>query len=82
MLPRLRSRARRESFDAHPSELSRIVARYDVMRTGISAADSVGVHGGRGKAELYAPAGRCEAIVAERALEPGGGSGARQMGAR
>jgi hypothetical protein len=70
---RLRARARRESFDAHPSELSRIAARNGVIRTGISAANSVGVHGGRREIELYAPAGDRGTIVAEHALEPGEG---------
>jgi hypothetical protein len=71
---RLRGRARRESFDAHPSELSRIAGRDDVIPTGISAADSVGVHGGGREIELYAPAGHRDAIVAEHALEPGEGA--------
>jgi hypothetical protein len=71
--PRLRARARRESFDAHPSELPRLAARPDVMRTGISAANAVGVHGGGGDVELYAPAGRRRDIVAEHVLEPGDG---------
>jgi hypothetical protein len=70
--PRLRMRARRESFDAHPSELPRL-ARSDVMRTGISAADAVGIQGGRGTLEIYAPAGRRSEIVAKHALEPGDG---------
>lgn len=71
--PRLRARARRESFDGHPSELPRLAAHPDVTRTGISAADIVGVHGGRGDVELYAPAGRRLDILADHALEPGGG---------
>lgn len=71
--PRLRARARRESLDAHPSELPRLAARQDVMRTGISAANAVGVHGGRDDVELYAQAGRRSEILAEHALEPGDG---------
>jgi hypothetical protein len=70
---RLRARARRESFHAHPSELPRLAARPDVTRTGISAADIVGLHGGPSDVELYAPAGRRRDIVAEHALEPGEG---------
>jgi excisionase family DNA binding protein len=71
--PRLRARARRESLDGHPSELPRLAARPDVMRTGISAANVVGVHGGGGEVELYAPAGRRPDILAQHALEPGDG---------
>jgi hypothetical protein len=40
------------------------------MRTGISAADLVGVHGGGRDLELYAPAGRRNSIIDEHALEP------------
>jgi hypothetical protein len=71
--PRLRARARRESFDGHASELPRLAAHPYVTRTGISAADVVGVHGGPGDVELYAPAGRRPDILAEHALEPGDG---------
>lgn len=67
---RLQSRAHREVFDAHPSELGRLIARSDAMPTGISAAAEVGLHGGRDEAELYAPEGLREAIVAEHTLQP------------
>jgi excisionase family DNA binding protein len=70
---RLVSRARREAFDAHPSELRRLVARSDVMPTGISAATEIGVHGGREEAEVYAPEHRRGAIVAEHGLQPRSG---------
>jgi excisionase family DNA binding protein len=70
----LRARARREAFDAHPSQLQRLVNREDVMRTGISAAELVGVHGGPVEVELYAPASHRDAIVDEHGLEPGKGS--------
>jgi excisionase family DNA binding protein len=66
---RLSARAQRESFDAHPSELERIARRADVMRTGISAADLIGVHGGGREIELYAPAGSRDTIVDAHALE-------------
>jgi excisionase family DNA binding protein len=69
---RLRARAKRESFDAHPSELPRLAARAHTIGTGISAAGDVGVHGG-GDVELYAPASRRREIVTEHALEPGDG---------
>jgi excisionase family DNA binding protein len=70
---RLAARARREAFDAHLSELSRIAARADVMRTGISAASEVGLHGGEGAVELYAPEDQREEIAAEHGLQAGQG---------
>jgi len=71
--PRLRARAQREAFAAHPSELPRLASRPDVMPTGISAASIVGIHGGAGDVELYAPAGRRDALVSAHGLEPGDG---------
>lgn len=70
---KFRARARREAFDVHPSELQRIVARDDVIRTGISAADTVGLHGGPREVELYAPEQIRDAIIAEHAAEPSEG---------
>jgi len=69
----LRARATRESFDAHQSELDRLRSRPDVVRTGISAAEVVGVHGGRDELEVYAPASHRSAIADEHGLEPGEG---------
>jgi excisionase family DNA binding protein len=71
---RLRGRAQSEEFDAHPSELSRIVRRPDVIATGASAADAIGVVGLASVVEIYAPVGHRDAIVAEHALMPGAGS--------
>jgi excisionase family DNA binding protein len=70
---RLRARAEMEEFDAHPSELRRIVARPDVLATGISAGDVVGVLGPASAVEVYAPAGHRSRIVDEHALLPGTG---------
>jgi hypothetical protein len=70
---KFRARARREAFDVHPSELQRIAARDDVIRTGISAADIVGLHGGPREVELYAPEHIRDAIIAEHAAESGEG---------
>lgn len=70
----LRARAHTEEFDAHPSELARILRRADVLRTGISAADAVGLVGGDAAVEIYAPAGGRDALVADHVLEPGPGS--------
>jgi excisionase family DNA binding protein len=70
---RLRARARRERFDAHPSELARVLARDDVMKTGISAGELVGLHGGDDEAEGYAPLSHRERMIAEHALVPGDG---------
>ena len=71
---RLAGRARREAFDVHPSELARLVARPDVMRTGISAAAEIGLHGGQGEVELYAPEDRHRMITVEHGLNAGKGS--------
>jgi hypothetical protein len=71
--PRLRSRARRESFAAHPAELARILERDDVMRSGLSAAEEIGLHGGANVAEFYAPASARDAIVEGHALDAGDG---------
>ena len=70
---RLRARARVEDFDAHPAEVERIVARPDVLRTGISAGELVGLMGGRGDVEVYAPVDHREEIVERHALDPGSG---------
>jgi excisionase family DNA binding protein len=70
----LRARGRRESFHAHPAELHRIIDRRDLMSTGISAAEEVGLHGRGAAAEFYAPASARRAIVGEHALEQGSGS--------
>jgi hypothetical protein len=71
--PRLRDRARSEQFVAHPSELPRILERADVLLTGDSAADLVGVVGEASSVEVYAPAGHRDAILEEHALLPGAG---------
>jgi excisionase family DNA binding protein len=70
---RLRDRAEMEEFDVHPSELGRILDRPDVLATGISAGDVVGLLGPASAVEVYAPAGHRHAIVAEHALVPGAG---------
>lgn len=70
---RLRARAETEDFDAHPSELARILDLPDVLATGISAGDAVGLVGGGSAVEIYAPAGRREALIDEHVLEPGAG---------
>jgi excisionase family DNA binding protein len=71
--PRLRARAEMEEFDVHPSELGRILDRPDVLATGISASDVVGLLGPASAVEVYAPAGQRHAIVTEHALMPGAG---------
>jgi excisionase family DNA binding protein len=72
--PRLRARARREDFDAHPSELARILARADVRASGLSAGQLVDLVGGERVAELYAPVGRRAALIDDHALNPGAGA--------
>ena len=69
----LRARAQPEEFDAHPSEIVRILERPDVLITGISSGDLVGLVGGSAAAEVYAPVGRRSALVKEHALAPGPG---------
>jgi excisionase family DNA binding protein len=70
---RLRGRARSERFDAHPSELKRVLADDDVMLTGISASQFAGVHGGADAVEGYAPVAARDRLVADHGLVPGGG---------
>ncbi|HET9720079.1 MAG TPA: helix-turn-helix domain-containing protein [Solirubrobacteraceae bacterium] len=70
---RLRERARREVYDAHPSELRALRERSDVLLTGASAADVVGLLGASA-VEFYAPAARRDAVVAEHALMAGPGA--------
>jgi excisionase family DNA binding protein len=70
---RLRQRARREVFEAHPSELPRLRGRQDVLLTGASVADLVGMVGDAQGVELYAPTAKREAVVAEHALMAGPG---------
>jgi len=71
--PRLRARARRECFEAHPSEVPRLLGRSDVMPTGISVADEIGLHGSSNAVEFYAPESARAAIVDEHALDEGHG---------
>lgn len=69
----LRARAEAEDFDAHRSELPRILDRPDVLATGISAGDTVGLVGGGDAVEVYAAAGQRESLIGEHALAPGPG---------
>jgi len=71
--PRLRARAQVEEFEVHPSELKRILDRPDVLATGISAGDAVGLVGSASAIEVYAPVGRRRALVDDHALIPGTG---------
>lgn len=70
---RLRERARRELFEAHPSELARLRDQSDVLLTGASAADAVGLVGEAQTVELYAPVAERDPIIAEHALLAGVG---------
>lgn len=69
----LRLRAESESFRGHPSELNRLLKRDDVLPTGVSAAETVGLHGGPPQVEFYAPASHRSRIVDDHALDPGSG---------
>lgn len=68
--PRLRARATVEEFEAHPAELPRVLARPDVLATGVSAGDAVGLLGSAAGIELYAPVAKRSAIIADHALMP------------
>lgn len=70
---RLRERARREQFEAHPSEVDRLRERPDVLLTGGSAADAVGLVGQAQAIEFYASASQRDSIIAEHALLTGAG---------
>ncbi len=69
---RLRERAGRELFEAHPSELARLRDRSDVLLTGASAADVIGLVGDIATVEFYAPLSERQSIVGEHALMAGG----------
>jgi hypothetical protein len=71
--PRLRGRARVEQFDAHPSEIARILRRSDVMATGLTAADVIGLVGSASGIEVYAPADHRAALIDEHGLISGPG---------
>jgi excisionase family DNA binding protein len=71
--PRLRARAQEEQFDAHPSELERIRDRPDVLVTGASAGDAVGLIGSVSTVDVYAPISHRRAMVDDHALMPGAG---------
>ena len=67
----LRARARRESFDAHPVRArSPSKSRRDVMRTGISATDVVGVQAAGDRNRGYAPARVATRIVESTRWNP------------
>lgn len=70
---RLRERGRREVFDVHPSELSHLRRRPDILLTGTSAADVVGLLGEDREMEFYAPERDRDAIVVEHAMMAGSG---------
>lgn len=70
---RLRSRARSERFDAHPSELSRLLERPDIMPSGLSSPDALGLVGGASGVDAYGPESAREALINEHALQPGNG---------
>jgi hypothetical protein len=78
----LRARAQREASDVHPFELQRLATRDDVITTGISAADMIGVHGGARDLELYAPERARDSMIAEHGVEDSRGTGASGLRVR
>jgi excisionase family DNA binding protein len=71
--PRLRARAQSEQLDAHPAEIARILSRSDVMATGLTAADVIGLVGSASGIEVYAPADHRAALIDEHMLISGPG---------
>ena len=69
----LRARAEAEDLAGHPSELKRILERPDVLPTGVSASDLIGIVGKGPGVEAYAPAGHRATILKEHALAPNSG---------
>lgn len=68
------SRATPERFDAHPSELPRLLQREHFLRTGLAAAASVGLLGGEAnRVELYAPAVVRDDLMRKHGLLAGDG---------
>lgn len=71
---RLGSRATPERFDAHPSELPRLLQREHFLRTGLAAAASVGLLGVEAnRVELYAPAVVRDDLMRKHGLLAGDG---------
>lgn len=70
---RLRLRGDVEELAGHPSELKRLLERSNLLATGASAADIIGLVGEDPGMEAYAPASHREAILAEHALTPAAG---------
>lgn len=73
----LRARATVEELDAHPAELPRILARPDVLPTGVSAAKQIGLIGKPDHIEIYAPSNHRLRIVEEHALRAAEGGSVR-----
>jgi excisionase family DNA binding protein len=70
---RLRLRGESEELAGHPSELKRLLERPDMLATGASADDLIGLLGTDPGVEAYAPAGHRKAILAEHALTAAAG---------
>jgi len=68
--PQLRARAELEELGGHPAELPRILARRDVLATGVSAATQIGLVGEPDHVEIYAPKAHRPQILLEHALRP------------
>jgi excisionase family DNA binding protein len=73
----LRLRANGEDLNGHPSELKRLLDRADVLSTGESVGDIVGLVGKGPGVEAYAPAGHRDAILKTHVLTPASGGPVR-----
>jgi hypothetical protein len=73
LAPRLRRRATRERYAAHPGVLEALSQRPEVVRTGVSAAAAVGLDlAGGNELDAYVSLGSSGALIAAYALEPAG----------
>lgn len=73
LAPRLRRRAHRERYIAHPGILDRLAKDRSLSLTGISAATAHGLDiAGGGELDAYIPQAAHEPLVATYALEPAG----------
>ena len=71
LAPRLRARAHRLSFRAHPSALQRIAQEPGVVKSGVSAASRAGIDIQAGRElEAYVSAAQADALAAKYHLEP------------
>lgn len=72
--PHYSAAARAARSSRRPSELERPLSRPDLLASGISARDAVGLASGVDVVEAFAPTGHRDALIDEHALLPGDGA--------